>query len=175
MGNRTDNQTEVGKHRFEIAGLGKAPFRFIGVSQNRITYPDGSSKAGGTCDYCGNGLEYECIIVSSDGRQSKVGSSCIEKVGGKGLLKAYKNSPEVRAKRRESRARVARENLMSVTIRLKQLMDEKKTIMLNTKHPYGFTDRSTGRPMTFMDWAQWIQENGGIASKCDAIRKIGNL
>ena len=51
--NKTDNAANVGKHKFELAGLGMAPFRFIGASENAITYPDGTTKAVGSCDYCG--------------------------------------------------------------------------------------------------------------------------
>ena len=77
---KTDNLENVGKHKFELAGLGLAPFRFIGANEKRITYPDGSSKAGSSCDYCATGIALECWVESADGKRFKVGCNCIEKV-----------------------------------------------------------------------------------------------
>ena len=98
---KTDNLANVGKHAFEVAGLGTAPFRFTGASENVITYPDGTQQAGGSCDYCGTGIRLECHVRSADGKNFKVGCNCIAKVGDTGLLKAYKQSPEFRAHQRE--------------------------------------------------------------------------
>ena len=144
---KTENLAQVGKHAFEIAGLGKAPFRFIGASENVITYPDGTQKAGGSCDYCGTGIRTECLIVSADGKQSKVGCNCIEKVGDTGILKAYKSSAEYRTKQRA--IRVAKDK--AVTIELTALLELKKVELQQMPHPYGFKDRETGMPMTKWD------------------------
>ena len=101
---KTENPEHVGKHAFEVAGLGLAPFRYVGMSENVINYPDGSSKAGGCCDYCASGIRFEFHIMSADGKAAKVGCDCIAKVADEGLLKAYKSSPEYRAKERAKRA-----------------------------------------------------------------------
>jgi hypothetical protein len=64
-------------HPFERAGLGLAPFRFVGVTENMIRHPDGTCQPGGTCDYCANGIRWECHVLSADGKRFKVGCDCI--------------------------------------------------------------------------------------------------
>jgi len=70
-------------HPFEKAGLGKAPFSCTHVSENVFTLPDGTSKAGGCCDYCGTGIRWEFWIKGSvaGARQFKVGCDCVAKTG----------------------------------------------------------------------------------------------
>lgn len=90
-------------HKFELSGLGKAPFRFHGIRENAFSPAPGEpSKAGGCCDYCSTGIRWECVIVSADGVQSVVGTDCIGKVGDKGLVnKARQARNEL--KRKEKR------------------------------------------------------------------------
>lgn len=66
----------VRSHRWELAGLGRAPFKCIGMSENVYT-GGGRAQAGGSCDYCGTGIRYEFHCVSSDGKKFKVGCDCI--------------------------------------------------------------------------------------------------
>ena len=70
-------------HPFEKAGLGKAPFSCTHVSENVFTLLDGTSKAGGCCDYCGTGIRWEFWIKGSvaGARQFKVGCDCVAKTG----------------------------------------------------------------------------------------------
>lgn len=99
---KTDNPAEV--HVFERAGLGTAPFRCVGYTESVFTMPDGSTKGGSSCDYCGTGIRFVCKIKSRDGRTFKVGSDCVAKTGDAGLIRSYRNSPEVR---KVQRAKVA--------------------------------------------------------------------
>lgn len=66
-------------HPFQKSGLGQAPFKCIGVQENVFVMPDGSTKGGGSCDYCGTGIRWEFLIASDDGRGFKVGCDCVEK------------------------------------------------------------------------------------------------
>jgi hypothetical protein len=66
-------------HPFELAGLGLAPFRFAGYRENVHKCGD-HVKAGGSCDYCGTGIRYECFIQSHDGKIFKVGTDCVLKL-----------------------------------------------------------------------------------------------
>lgn len=68
-------------HPFQKAGFGTAPYRCVGVHENRFSMPDGTSKPGGCCDYCGTGILYEFSIRSSEGLTFVVGCDCAEKVG----------------------------------------------------------------------------------------------
>lgn len=73
----TTEQQTIRSHRWEIAGLGRAPFQCTGMSEQRHDMGGGRSKAGGTCDYCGQGILYVFHILSSDGRKFKVGCDCV--------------------------------------------------------------------------------------------------
>jgi len=70
-------------HPFEKAGLGKAPFSCTGVSENVWDNGDGTTKAGGVCDYCGTGIRWEFWIKGSiaNAKQFKVGCDCVAKTG----------------------------------------------------------------------------------------------
>lgn len=67
-------------HPFEKAGLGQSPFTYEGMNDNARVVGD-AVLAGGTCDYCGTGIRYECLIRSNDGRRFKVGCDCVRKIG----------------------------------------------------------------------------------------------
>lgn len=79
-------------HVFELAGLGKAPFRCVGTQQNWFYVPGvpGSRKPGGTCNYCGTGIAHECLIQSADGKRFVVGCECVKRTGDRGLKNAVK-------------------------------------------------------------------------------------
>lgn len=105
---RTDNPADVGVHVFERSNLGKAPFRCIGVETKIFrASPDSPAQPGGSCDYCGTGIMIHCHIRGADGRTFKVGSDCVAKTGDAGLIKSYKNRPEVRKAKRDAAARKA--------------------------------------------------------------------
>jgi hypothetical protein len=70
-------------HKFERAGLGKGPFRFIGARENWYSAGPGHKQPGGSCDFCGNGIANEFWFKSADGKQFKVGSECFHKSGDK--------------------------------------------------------------------------------------------
>jgi hypothetical protein len=165
---KTDIQANVGKHAFELAGLGLAPFRFTGASDNVITYPDGTSKPGSSCDFCGTGIRTECWVTSADNRQFKVGCNCIEKVGDKGLLKAYKNSPEFRAKA----AAIRQAKATAVFNELNDLIRDNAGTLTDLPHPRGFTDFETGKPLTRLDHAIWMKSNCGATGRQGLLKSL---
>ncbi len=165
---KTENTNQVGKHAFEVSGLGLAPFRFVGMSENAVSYPDGTSKAGGSCDYCGTGIRFECHIVSSDNVSSKVGCECIRKVGDAGLLQAYKASPEFRAHQRALRWEKAK----SVTAELTALLESRRALLESQPHPRGFADRQTGKPLTAWDDVQWYFSRCGAAGRARWLKQL---
>jgi hypothetical protein len=67
-------------HPFELAGLGEAPFRFVTVRKNVYSAAPGHQQPGGTCQYCSQGIMYECVIRSSDGKEFVVGQDCVMKL-----------------------------------------------------------------------------------------------
>lgn len=167
---KTENANEVGRHAFETAGLGIAPFRFVGTSENVIVHPDGTQQAGGTCDYCYTGIRLECQVVSADGKRFKVGCNCIAKVGDAGLLKAYKQSPEFRAYQRKLRAlRDA-----AVSKELEQILATHGDCFATFPHPYKFTDRETGMPLTYLDYVNYSLRSCGAAGRLSWVKHLRN-
>jgi hypothetical protein len=112
-------------HPFEKAGLGKAPFRCIGVEEMVFTMPDGESKAGGACQYCGTGIRWAYQIKSSDGAHFHVGCDCVEKTGivedfdtvRKANIKSRREAGAV-VRREQRAAKVAAERLERLHTRL---------------------------------------------------------
>ncbi len=102
-------------HKFEIAGLGKAPFKIVGfykmpspslAGENPNAYnlqlqamPSGHGC--GSCTYCGTPLVNNYLIESSDGVKSSVGCDCVGKVGDRGLTTKVKEMQRIA--RREAR------------------------------------------------------------------------
>lgn len=79
-GVETNRQGEF-VHKFEMAGLGKAPYRFEGMTENKYVACQGAPvQPGSSCDFCGTAIMFEFWIVSSCGKRSKVGCDCISRV-----------------------------------------------------------------------------------------------
>ncbi len=101
MMTKTDNPAHVGLHVFERAGLGKAPFRVTGFTVKTFkASPDSPTQPGTCCDFCGTGIMNVCMIRGADGSEFKVGCDCVARTGDAGLIRQYKNRPEVRAANR---------------------------------------------------------------------------
>lgn len=101
-------------HVFEVKGLGKAPFRCVGIRENWFVIPGvpGSKKPGGTCNYCHTGIAYEFQILSADGKRFVVGCDCVNKTDDRGLIDAVKLAQK---KRRQEIAIAEREARLEAT------------------------------------------------------------
>ena len=114
MTNTTTTETEKQPgeyiHPWEKAGLGKAPFRWMGITEEigpRVyAQPDGTTLTVGSegqpmgcCAYCGQGIAECHHIRSADGKNFTVGCDCVRKVNAKG-------SKVLTAAEKASRARV---------------------------------------------------------------------
>lgn len=96
-------------HPFQQAGLGKAPFQWVGVEERRGPLPvpghpgmfvGSPGQPMGVCDFCGTGIAECHFIRSSDGRTFMVGCECVRKTYDAGLTRAVK---EATAKKRRER------------------------------------------------------------------------
>lgn len=110
-------------HPFEAAGLGLAPFRFVGYSHSvgPITTqiaPGIEVQVGapgqpmGTCAYCSRGIAHLYHIKSSDEKRFIVGCDCVAKIGraDNALLTAVqRQEAKVRAEARRARAEARHE------------------------------------------------------------------
>ena len=55
-------------HKFEIAGLGQAPYRLVDVVKRVYQACEGAPVLpGSSCDYCGTGIMFEYWLASKDG------------------------------------------------------------------------------------------------------------
>lgn len=166
----------TGTHKFETAGLGKAPFTYTGSYELRgpIKIADGSYSGApgqpmGTCQYCSQGIAICCQIRSSDGREFIVGSDCVLKVGDAGLTRIVK--AEVNARKREmQKARDAKRIAAAV-----DAFEGNREIFATLPHPRGFTDRQTGAALTLADQVDWMLANSGNAGKVRTARVIEKI
>lgn len=159
-------------HRFELAGLGKAPFRFEGVRKNVFTIsgPGGYSKPGGSCDFCGTGIMFEFWCRSADGKKFKVGCDCIAKVGDAGLKRLIE--PELAKMRAEANnARKGRE-AERVADALALMYGELRESLAALPHSRGFKDRKTGAPLTLFDEFEWMMRNAGHSGRLKTAKRI---
>jgi hypothetical protein len=106
----------VRSHPWEVAGLGRAPYKFMGMTKAVFAMPGGYTKPGGSCDYCGQGIMYEFHCKSSDGKRFKVGCDCIarchlpaETIVGEAKRALKEHKAEERRAKREVSTRAARD------------------------------------------------------------------
>lgn len=89
-------------HKFEQVGLGKAPFRLIGMYEKRCSgQPDSrgitvgyAGQPAGSCDYCGTGIANCFLIQSADGKRFEVGEDCVRKTDDTGLVDTVKREAQ---------------------------------------------------------------------------------
>lgn len=165
-------------HAFEKAGLGKAPFRYLGMVYQDISYGllnikvqgangeliDAQTTPGGTCDYCGHYILNMFRIESADGKKFKVGCDCIRKCGDAGLVKIAKDqiSAAERTKRAEKKikAEAAAKDLCFATD-----FEQFRSI----PHPTSY--RAT-EGETMADWCEWMRDNRNYNTLAAMIRKL---
>lgn len=161
-------------HCFEAAGLGKAPFRYVGIVHQEISYGQrviGSAggvaittKPGGTCDYCGTYIVNMFTIESADGNRFKVGCDCIEKTGDAGLMKKVKSEINAAKRLRRREQRIAQEKAdreLCETFDLNALS--------HLDHP---TPERAACGETMADWARWMRANKYWNKLAATIRRV---
>jgi hypothetical protein len=97
-------ETEEKIHVFEAAGLGKAPFKVVGLAilpdpslgeHNPDAYQNAlralpKDVPVGVCRYCGTALKNNYIVQDATGRKFAVGSECVAKTGDAGMISKAK-------------------------------------------------------------------------------------
>jgi hypothetical protein len=108
-------------HIFEAAGLGKAPFTYVGYYVKS-----------GSCDYCGTAIINNFSVQSSDNKIFKVGCDCIEKSGDSGLKKVVCSIKSKIAKQKRELKKVKdKENF-------DQLLISHEVFLKSLPHPYSW-------------------------------------
>lgn len=173
----TRPSTATSVHPFEEAGLGLAPFRFVGMREVRgplLVMVDGvefqvgaPGQPMGTCAYCGQGIAVCCDISSADGKRFTVGSDCVAKVEREDnrvspILTEVEKWKKARAadKREEKRVAAwhrARERRAATV----ELLDGHPSLGADKPHPY--THRAE-RGDTLRDYWRYCLKNGGATA-----------
>lgn len=121
MANEIHADGSVLGHRFERAGY-TAPFRFVGMEEKKISYPDGTTQAAGTCQYCGTGIRYCFWIQDGAGRKFYVGSDCVRHLDDEKLV-AVVMSAERRRKNDLARERRRVKELAAAKVRAAEVAE----------------------------------------------------
>ena len=164
----TTNNETVKVHVFEAAGLGKAPFRFVGMEHKvgPVNLGGGLTCGApgqpmGTCDFCGNGIAFCYYIRSSDGREFIVGSECVRKTGDAGLKrKVAKLETQRRNEAADARIERARETLEDKGVQAK---------LAGKPHP---NPHRAGKGDSLLDYVEWLIVHGGRTGQTKAARYI---
>lgn len=171
--------SESNLHPFEKAGLGKAPFRYVGMvcqevvgNERVLNGPDAgimvTTKPGGTCDACGHAIVDMYGIESSDGVRSKVGCDCILKVSKVSPVadqaKLAKDVKVAKKAKTDARKVVEAERIKAAQARVSEAVS-----LAAEPHPYQW-GREQGK--TKADYVAWMFANTGHTGRLVAARIV---
>jgi hypothetical protein len=154
-------------HPFEKAGLGKAPFRFMGVRQNLWSpCPGEPAKPGGCCAYCYNGILNEYVVRDADGKVFTVGSECAYKISRTANAPHDPIVEQIKAAERKLNRdkRHARE--------AERIEEGKAWFEANREavaaHPHP-NSRFASAGKTLADWVDWNLQHAGTTGRLHAL------
>lgn len=165
----TDNNTPSGDvvlHRFEKAGLGRAPYKLVEFGRRAYCAAPGAPvQPGASCDYCGTAIFETFVLESADGKKFKVGNDCIRRAGDAGLMNVTKRilnkaRTEARHQREEERISAAKQAMTIPGV---------ITALKLTPHPYQWA-RDAGK--TGFDFVVWMMTNAGNKGKIAAAKMV---
>lgn len=172
-------------HPWERAGLGKAPFRWLGVSNRvgpiRIAQADGTTlelgapgQPMGSCAYCLQGIAECHSIKSADGKTFTVGCDCVRRVSEPGdpvLTKAEAAAKKLR--NGKARARNAAKADASLTELAALLADESVRGKLAARpSAQGWKAAQGG---TELNDVEWLSTRCGHAGRVKLIARLRAL
>lgn len=172
MTNETTEATRI--HPFEAAGLGIAPFKFVGMDR-KVGPIDlgGGMFAGapgqpmGTCDYCGNGIADCCNIKSADGKFFVVGTTCVEKTTSKGARLLTEVQQAVKAARKV--ATDARNAAKIEAARAGLEIEAVREYLASKESPNAYR---ASKGDTLLDWAVWMMRSAGTTGRLEVARVV---
>ena len=152
-------------HKFEQAGLGKAPFAYQGCEERWYVTP-GHKQPGSTCDFCGNGIAYCFWLKSADGRKFKVGSECIQKAGDSGLMRIVKDEERKRLRDKRHAAEQAR------IVKLEARYAELRPIANSLPHPCQWR-ADQGEKLS--GYVEWYKQHAGVSGYTTTLKHAIHL
>lgn len=165
-------------HIFEKAGLGKAPFRLVGVETSADRAALNAHRAangqcyttnlcGGTCDYCGQAIFNVFRIESADGKDFKVGCDCVRKTGDAGLTRVIDD--QVRKIERDKRRAAKVRRLEAAKAYCEERLATFAGTLASLPHPNDYRARSGE---TLLDYARFMASGGYYESLAAILRKV---
>lgn len=158
---------EASSHKFERAGLGVAPFRYVGHSREIYQAipgdPNCPIQPGACCDYCGTGIMEVFHLVDCNGKRSKVGSECVRHTGSAGIVRKVKAEisrqrkikNDARADKQIAAGRAAWPLVVST--------------LAQEPHPHAY---QAGLGKSLADYFAWMLDNAGRTGKAKTARSI---
>lgn len=171
--------TATSVHPFEEAGLGLAPFKFIGVFEDRGPHRFVDKATGvemeigapgqpmGSCAYCGQGIALCCTILSADGKRFTVGCDCVAKVARSDnrvspiLTEVERWKKERAAEKREAKRQAAWQRSLEVRAEARAALAADPSLGADRPHPMDFR---AAQGATLRDYWTWCLEHGGATS-----------
>lgn len=156
-------------HPWERAGLGKAPFRFVGSHVSLFQAVPGDPncpvKPGSSCDYCAQAISLVCVIRDANGREFKVGCDCVKRLGEKKLsARADKARLEHERSQRKARAEASR-------CELAEMLNDPAVVAVIGKVPHPHAEHAD-RGETLLGWARWMSTWAGASGRQRAVSAI---
>jgi hypothetical protein len=168
-------------HPFESAGLGKAPFRYVGMEHKvgPVTLSDGITQVGapgqpmGTCNYCLPGIANCYNIRSSDGKEFVVGCDCVEKLYKSSNIKAtaLAHDPVYQKIKRD---KAAHDRKVRLTREAKKIAEGKAWAEANREALQALpSDKREGESQ--WDRYTWFMENAGNKGKIGIVAELKRM
>lgn len=164
---------EANAHPFERAGLGKAPFRCIGVFESVYqACPGAPIQPAGTCQYCGMGIRYCCRVQSADRKTFVVGCDCVMKLdreSNRELVAVVKTEKAKReSARRKELAAAKKKAEYAVIDAARESFKANRDQFTNRPHP---NEYYAGKGLTLADYMDWTFLRGSHSGRL-AVAKI---
>lgn len=161
-------------HCFERAGLGRAPFRFVGMVDQDMRYGQRilnreeynrtgvalETKPGGTCAFCGKYILNMYRVASSCGNVFTVGCDCVYRTGDAGLVAKVKI-----AERKRVAARKEAKRAMVVASLPGAIFAARRTLRA-MPHP---TKSMAARGETMLGYCLWMARNAGLTGRAKVL------
>ncbi len=161
-------------HKFEVAGLGDAPYTYLGCSRKVFQACQGApEQAGGSCDYCGTGIMFQFHLRSADGREFKVGSDCILKTDSTRALivpvktEVQKHQKALRDARAQKKCAKDVARIAAAVAQLPLVADA----FAAEPHPMAASGPFFATK-TRLDWANWMLANAGLSGRLTVAKAI---
>lgn len=156
-------------HPFEKAGLGKAPFRYVGIEAQEISHGrrvlgsvggcEMTTKPGGSCAFCAHYILDMFVVESADGQRFHVGCDCIRKVDAKLTRSIEADAKKAKKDREAARIKAAREMVWS----------QQAYSLRCQPHPSPY---HAGEGKNLAHYVEWLFQNGGTSGQLRAARLV---